>query len=361
MCVAFIALASASSTSAVRVLVAFNRDEDYERPTKSLHEWEPALEDNTTVKSRVVVVGGRDTKCGGTWMAQCRRTGRWALLTNSAASSVSKEGGKGTTTTVPPENVRTRGELVTGYLTGDLDGKAYAMEVFARRFNYDGFNLVVGDARGEDVYYVGNRGRANVDTPSRLAQGKVYGLANEVLDSPWPKVLKGKAKMEEIMADYSRFGVDDDLPTFSLQEAVLRDVLHAPYDDEKVHQRRSLSEVNDKDENTRETNDVLDVQVDEDDEEAPEVVVEQIEPHESSVSFVRPGELPGRPNTGTRSSQVFIISANGRCFWRELNFSPKPDGSRRESVPVGSLARAVSVQDVGCASFRLVAAVNPIA
>ena len=199
-----------------------------------------------------------------------------------------------------------------------------------------------------------------MDTPSRLAQGKVYGLANEVLDSPWPKVLNGKAKMEEIMADYSRFGVDDDLPTFSLQEAVLRDVLHAPYDDEKVHQRRSLSEINDEDEKARETN-VLDVQVDEDDEEAPEVVVEQIEPHESSVSFVRPGELPGRPNTGTRSSQVFIISANGRCFWRELNLSPKPDSSRRESVPVGSLSRAVSVQDVGCASFRLVAGVNPIA
>ena len=361
MCVAFIALASASSTSAVRVLVAFNRDEDYERPTKSLHEWEPLLEEDgdTTRVNKVVVVGGRDTKCGGTWMAQCRRTGRWALLTNSAASA-KEEGGKGTTTTVPPENVRTRGELVTGYLTGDLDGKAYAMEVFARRFNYDGFNLVVGDARGEDVYYVGNRGRANVDTPSRLAQGKVYGLANEVLDSPWPKVLNGKAKMEEIMADYSRFGVDDDLPTFSLQEAVLRDVLHAPYDDEKVHQRRSLSEINDEDENG-ETNDVLDVQVDEDDEEAPKVVVEQIEPHESSVSFVHPGELPGRPNTGTRSSQVFIISANGRCFWRELNFSPKPDSSRRESVPVGSLSRAVSVQDVGCASFRLVAGVNPIA
>lgn len=357
MCVAFIALASASSTSAVRVLVAFNRDEDYGRPTKSLHEWEP-LEDGTSVK-RVVVVGGRDTKCGGTWMAQCRRTGRWALLTNSAAAASAKEeGGKGTTAAAAavPENVRTRGELVTGYLTGDLDGKAYAMEVFARRFNYDGFNLVVGDARGEDVYYVGNRGRANVDTPSRLAQGRVYGLANEVLDSPWPKVLNGKAKMEEIMADYSRFGVDDDLPTVSLQEAVLRDVLHAPFDDEKVHQRRTLSE-NDEDEN----GDVLDVQVDEDDEEAPEVVVEQIEPHESSVSFVRPGELPGRPNTGTRSSQVFIISANGRCFWRELNFSPKPDSNRRESVPVGSLARAVSVQDAGCASFRLVAAVNPIA
>jgi uncharacterized protein with NRDE domain len=358
MCVAFIALASAASASAVRVLVAFNRDEDYGRPTKSLHEWEP-LEDGdernpsaTTTTVKRIVVGGRDTKCGGTWMAQCRRTGRWALLTNSASGVSNEErGGKGTVS----ESVRTRGELVTGYLTGDLDGKAYAMEVFARRFNYDGFNLVVGDARGENVYYVGNRGRANVDSPSRLAQGKVYGLANEVLDSPWPKVLNGKAKMEEIMAEYSRFGVDDDLPTFSLQEAVLRDVLHAPYDAEKGQRTLNKNKKGEKDE----TNNDLDVQVDEDDEEAPEVVVEQIEPHESFVSFVRPGEIPGRPNTGTRSSQVFIISANGRCSWRELNFSPIPDG--RESVPAGSLERAVSVQDVGCASFRLVEAINPIA
>ncbi len=50
---------------------------------------------------------------------------------------------------------------------------------------YNGFNLIVGDAR-ELLYYSNRGGRVRALTPG------VYGLSNHLLDSPWPKVTSGK-------------------------------------------------------------------------------------------------------------------------------------------------------------------------
>ena len=110
-----------------------------------------------------------------------------------------------------------------------MSGEKYAAEVFAERFRYDGFNLIVGDARTTHAHWVGNQREASCRTPLRLEPGRVYGLANEVLDSPWPKVTRGKANMEAIMRDFSTYGVDE-LPALALEERVLREVLHAPLD-----------------------------------------------------------------------------------------------------------------------------------
>ena len=248
-------------------------------------------------------------------------------------------------------NAPSRGALVTNYLRDPMtSGEKYAAEVFAERFKYDGFNLIVGDARTTHAHWVGNRGEANARTPLRLEPGRVYGLANEVLDSPWPKVTRGKANMEAIMRDFSTYGVDE-LPALALEERVLREVLHAPLDAAPPRRARRPA-TPPREETSRDptrtvrfeqsiahaslndAHDDFEVDIDEDDEETVELVVEQVEAHESECSFVLPGELPGRPNCGTRTSQVILISTDGRCRWREHHFRPSTSnrGHRRPSV-----------------------------
>lgn len=365
MCVAFIAL---SERSPVKLLVAFNRDEDYARPTRAARVWDDGElelangrddcdgDDDGATSRSVRIVGCRDEKCGGTWLALCASTGKWALLTNACGlgqtgASSSSSGGGGA--------ARSRGALVTNYLKDPtMSGEKYASEVFKERFTYDGFNLIVGDARTTHAHWVGNRGEANARTPQRLEPGRVYGLANEVLDSPWPKVTRGKAKMESIMREFSKYDVDE-LPALTLEERVLREVLHAPLDAAPPRRLRRPA-TPPREETSRDPtvtmrfehsiahassddlHDEFEVDVDEDDEETVELVVEQVEAHESECSFVRPGELPGRPNCGTRTSQVIIISTDGRCRWREHHFHPSTSnrGHRRPGVSASTSGSA---------------------
>lgn len=344
MCVAFIAIsgrtadADASNATArdnVQLVIAFNRDEDYERPTSSVRTWSDTARDGTEN-----IVGARDDLGGGTWMAVCKRTGRWALLTNATDGSGAK--GETKTTNESSSGVNrarvTRGELVTTYLRRDVDGEAYALEVFAKRFNYDGFNLVVGDSTRRSAFWVGNRGSANAKTPMKLMEGRVYGLANDVLDTPWPKVVRGKAKMEEILRAFTELAPEA-RGTRALEERILRDVLHAPVESAHPVSRTSAStrvvvgpaslsrprRISD----IEVDSDRIEVDCSDDEEEYMDLPVEQIEPHESESSFVRPGELPGRPNCGTRTSQVVVVSADGRCSWLEHHFVPNVEKPKR--------------------------------
>ena len=372
MCVAFIALVRTTSANApIKLLVAFNRDEDYARPTKACAVW-PSEGDDEAYE----IFGARDELGGGTWFAMCRKTGRWGLVTNAAngTTTTTTTTTNGGTTKSPKKTVSayvTRGMLVTDYLKSpEIDSGKYAMEVFAKRMRFDGFNLVVGDASRGTAHYVGNRGSANAETPMELRAGRVYGLANDVLDAPWPKVVRGKAKLEEILRAYSRYSADA-LPTRALEEQVLRDVLHAPLDARPLaidaaerlsysssdgdapapsaaarelwrHQQSFVAGGRRRESHVDCDDDVdasIDIDVDEDDEEDEEFVVEQIEACESERSFVRPGELPGRPNCGTRTSQVVLVSADGRCSWCEHHFVPVLPDRRRARRPA-AVARA---------------------
>ncbi len=371
MCVAFIALVRTTSANApIKLLVAFNRDEDYARPTKACAVWPSESEREDEAYE---IFGARDELGGGTWFAMCRKTGRWGLVTNAAngTTTTTTTTTNGGTTKSPKKTTSsyvTRGVLVTDYLKSpEIDSGKYAMEVFAKRMRFDGFNLVVGDASRGTAHYVGNRGSANAETPMELRAGRVYGLANDVLDAPWPKVVRGKAKLEEILRAFSRYSADA-LPTRALEEQVLRDVLHAPLDARplvmdaaerlsysssdgeapatsaaarELWRRRRRDSTVDCDDDADAS---IDVDVDEDDEEDEEFVVEQIEACESERSFVRPGELPGRPNCGTRTSQVVLISADGRCSWCEHHFVPVLPDRRRARRPAAA-ARASAAPD----------------
>lgn len=151
------------------LVVAANRDEFYGRPTAPAAFWHDA--DG--------VFAGRDLVAGGTWMGVTLE-GRFAAVTNY------REG-----RTVKPD-APSRGGLVAGFLKGQTAPLEYMERLVPGADAYNGFNLIVGDPDG--LVYFSNRG----GSPRELEPG-LYGLSNHLLDTPWPKVVRGKAALRRVL------------------------------------------------------------------------------------------------------------------------------------------------------------------
>ncbi|WP_175652653.1 NRDE family protein [Pseudomonas sp. Marseille-P9899] len=152
------------------LIVAANRDEFYARPTLALSQWDEAPG----------VHAGRDLEAGGTWLGLGPQ-GRFAALTNI------RDPGQ-------PAGARSRGELVAGYLRGELSVEAYLERVAGEALHYSGFNLLVGDSHQLGYLHGG-------DAAPRLLEAGVYGLSNAALDTPWPKLIKAREGLRERLDD----------------------------------------------------------------------------------------------------------------------------------------------------------------
>lgn len=152
------------------VMIAANRDEFHARPSAPADFW-PQHPD---------LVGGRDLQQGGTWLG-ITRGGRFAAVTNF------REPGPPVVPSV------SRGWLVQDYLLGKSAPEDYLQRVAQRADHYNGFSLLVGDR--DELAYFSNRSGG----PQRLEAG-LYGLSNHLLDSPWPKVRRGKAALDRVVA-----------------------------------------------------------------------------------------------------------------------------------------------------------------
>lgn len=152
------------------LVVGANRDEFHARPSAPAHWW-PAQPD---------LLAGRDLEAGGTWLG-ITRGGRFAAVTN-----VRDPGSR-------RADARSRGELTVEFLRGTMPARDYAGAVAAVILAWNAFNLVVGD--GEALWYVGSR----APQPRELPPG-VHGIANAALDTPWPKVVEGKADFQAALA-----------------------------------------------------------------------------------------------------------------------------------------------------------------
>jgi len=146
------------------ILIA-NRDEYRKRPAAKAAFWE----DEPTV------LAGRDLEGMGTWLGT-NTAGKIAFLTNYRHPDFF--GRKGPT----------RGKLVSNFLTSDVDAESY-LKVIESPEAYNGFNLVVGTAK-ELFYY------SNVENEVKAIRSGVHGLSNAFLDTSWPKVDDGKAKLK---------------------------------------------------------------------------------------------------------------------------------------------------------------------
>jgi uncharacterized protein with NRDE domain len=151
------------------LVIAANRDEYYRRPTATAAFW----------PDHGHVLGGRDLECMGTWLG-VTRDGRFAALTNYRNALARK-----------PE-APSRGRLVSDFLLSDLDPRAYLDEIKTKAARYNGFNLLAGDLDG--VYCLSSNG----PTLQQLTPG-VHGLSNHLLDTPWPKVVRGKQHLQRAL------------------------------------------------------------------------------------------------------------------------------------------------------------------
>jgi uncharacterized protein with NRDE domain len=146
-----IALAHLAS-SRFRFALAANRDEEYARPSHAAAFWEDAPE----------VFGGRDAVAGGSWLA-VTRNGRFAAVTNLRGAIARS---------------RSRGELVSGFVTSDTDPLLYAQSIDVE--HYAGFHLLVGEI-GRTVVYVESNGGIAILEPG------IYAFSNAPAGEHWPK------------------------------------------------------------------------------------------------------------------------------------------------------------------------------
>ncbi|MDD5476461.1 MAG: NRDE family protein, partial [Syntrophales bacterium] len=152
------------------LIIAANRDEYYGRPTEAASFWE----DNPDV------LGGRDLRGGGTWMG-VHRTGRLAAITNYRDPLFLKP------------DAPSRGELVSSFLLEDGDPRHYLRRVRDSGEAYNGFSLLLGSM--DELFYYSNKGEGiSVVNPG------IHGLSNRLLDTPWPKVERGKKLLSDLLA-----------------------------------------------------------------------------------------------------------------------------------------------------------------
>ncbi len=155
-------LFSHKTTPGYRLVLAANRDEFYARQTAPLQRW------GTGGK----IFSGRDLQAGGTWLGASAE-GRFGAITNYREVAKTRS------------DWRSRGEILLSYLESKTSAAAFVEQLRKVYDRYRGFNLVVGDQ--SSLYYCSNR----TGGPLRLGAG-VYGLSNHLLDTPWPKVERGR-------------------------------------------------------------------------------------------------------------------------------------------------------------------------
>jgi uncharacterized protein with NRDE domain len=148
------------------LILAGNRDEFHDRPAAPLGQW----------SDRPGIAGGRDLQAGGTWLAAAS-AGKLGVVTNFRD-----------TTSRPPSDAPSRGELVVDYLSRPQSAARFAADLEPRATRYAGFNLLLADTH--DLVYLSNR----VPHGARALPSGFYGLSNGALDEPWPKLIRARER-----------------------------------------------------------------------------------------------------------------------------------------------------------------------
>ena len=149
------------------ILIA-NRDEFYERPTAPADFWDDAPG----------LLAGRDLQEGGTWLG-ITRGGKLAALTNYRDPAALKR------------NAPSRGHLVSDYLRNRQTPENYVRRIKKKAAEYNGFSLVVGNE--SELICFSNRDGLHEPAPG------IHGMSNHLLDTPWPKVERGKQALGKLI------------------------------------------------------------------------------------------------------------------------------------------------------------------
>src|SRR6185437_11658291 len=201
------------------LVVAANRDEFHERPTAPMAKWPPPND----------ILAGRDLRANGTWLALDRQR-RFGVVTNFR--DLQK----------PQPQAPSRGNLVPRFLSEAASPSRFLAMLAADAGGYAGFNLLLADT--SSLGYASNR----THPFARALPPGVYGLSNQLLDTPWPKLRRVRQEFETwlaqprgstdellaMLADRTRVAADEDLPRTGLPtewERILSSpfVLHPDY------------------------------------------------------------------------------------------------------------------------------------
>lgn len=189
------------------VVLMSNRDEFLDRPAQAIHSWDDGS-----------ILAGKDLKAGGTWLAIDPAL-NFALVTNFRA----------------PQHMGT-GELSRGELplkalhSGDI--KKWLRNNYNR---YGGFNL---------LHYYNNKLHWMAyghEWKEEVHKKGVFGLSNAYLNSPWPKVEKGKNWLREAIKG-QEFSIDQALEFLS-DKSIARDT-ELPQTGVPIEWERKLSALN---------------------------------------------------------------------------------------------------------------------
>lgn len=156
-----------------------NRDEFYDRPSAPACFWNDSRN----------LLAGRDLREGGTWLG-ITKNGKIAAVTNYRSPKSNNP------------KAPSRGRLVTDFLQNRENADLFLMNVMRRADHYNGFNLLLGER--DRIYWYSNRG----DGEQFLAPG-IYGLSNHLLDSPWPKIIRGKAFLRHLILAGNELSPED--------------------------------------------------------------------------------------------------------------------------------------------------------
>lgn len=147
------------------LVIAANRDEDFERPTHDAQHWAVAPD----------VVGGIDGLQGGSWLA-VRGGGRFAGVTNLRGAERRK---------------RSRGFLVRDFVTGNATPTEYAEQIARDADEYPGFHLLAGEVDATLMYIA-------PDIQSEVTPG-VHAFSNAPRGEDWPKVAVAIEKLQSAL------------------------------------------------------------------------------------------------------------------------------------------------------------------
>lgn len=181
------------------LVVAANRDEFHERPAAPLAKW-PVPGD---------ILAGRDLRAQGTWLGLDRRR-HFGVITNFRELQR------------PRPDAPTRGALIPDYLRGTASAASFLTRLQPDASRYSGFNLLLSD--GDSLWYASNR----AEQFARPLPPGVYGLSNEFLDTPWPKLRRVRRRFEAWLGDPSQTGASglfallDDRATATADEELPR-------------------------------------------------------------------------------------------------------------------------------------------
>lgn len=184
-----------------RFIALLNRDEYYARPTEPAYFWASAPR----------ILAGKDLRSGGTWMG-VSETSRFAALTNYRNPALFEK------------NKKSRGLLVPELLKTSLEPSA-RLSLFAQEgSDFNPFNLITATFTGAaiEAHYF-----SSIEKYHHPLETGLYGLSNGLLDSPWPKIMRGKERFDRILRELR---ADTELPTQDLLQ-LMEDQEPAPLHD----------------------------------------------------------------------------------------------------------------------------------